>query len=127
MKDSMADYPECEKLLAATDRSQTCGELLEWLRSQGIHLMQYRPTIDRRPCPVCYTWGPLRHDHEQCGNCLADPGYVNIEFEAFVEDGRTIEQLLADFFGIDMAKADVERRAMLAALRAANDWSASEA
>lgn len=137
-----AAYPECEKLLAVTERSQTCGELLEWLRSEGLHFMRYKPTTDQRPCPVCrgrgYRMIPpdvaertereypgflkvLFGGHaEQCQNC-DDTGYVEITFDAWVEDGRTIEQILADFFGIDMAKVDVERRAMLDAVRAANE------
>lgn len=112
MKDSMADYPECEKLLAVTDRSQQIGEFLEWLPTQGIHRMRLAACshcegVDSDECWLCDGTGTMK--------------------ETWVPDGRTIEQLLADFFGIDMAKVDVERRAMLAALRAANDWSASEA
>lgn len=38
----MPDYPEHEKLKAIKDRSQACGEFIEWLNhSKRIHLAEY--------------------------------------------------------------------------------------
>lgn len=37
----MAKYPEHEKLSAVKDHSQVCGEFLDWIEQQGIHLAQY--------------------------------------------------------------------------------------
>jgi hypothetical protein len=41
----MGDYPEHEKLEKVKERSQACGEFLEWLDAEGIILA----TWDRRP------------------------------------------------------------------------------
>lgn len=38
---SKAKYPEHEKLHEVSDMSQVCGELLEWLETEGFHLAQY--------------------------------------------------------------------------------------
>jgi hypothetical protein len=40
--------------------------------------------------------------------------------EIFVHDGRSIEDLLAAWAGIDQKKIDAEKRAMLASLRKAS-------
>lgn len=34
-------YPEHEKLKLIVDKSQCCGDFLEWLSVQGIYLAQY--------------------------------------------------------------------------------------
>ena len=38
----MSKYPECEKLLAVQDRSQPISGFLEWLNSQGAHLLRWQ-------------------------------------------------------------------------------------
>lgn len=40
-------YPESAKLLAVSKESQVCGELLEWLASQGLYLCEVNPDSDR--------------------------------------------------------------------------------
>lgn len=35
-------YPECEKMSAVSDKSQVCGEFLEWLNAEkDLHLGSY--------------------------------------------------------------------------------------
>ena len=35
-------YPECEKMAAVRDKSQACGEFLEWLNAEkDLHLGSY--------------------------------------------------------------------------------------
>ena len=37
----MSDHPEHDKLHLVKDKSQTIGEFLEWLPTQGIHLCTF--------------------------------------------------------------------------------------
>ncbi len=82
-----SEYPECDKLLAAQERSQACGDFIEWLRDEKKLVLCEQ--IPRRGLPTVYR-----------------PAF-NI----------TTEQILAEFFGIDSKKLEKERRAMLGALR----------
>ena len=79
--------PELDKMLAVKAESQPIGEFLDWLGGEGIHLCTYR----------------------ESANGFAD-GF-------FVPDDRRIEQLLADYFDIDLQRAEEERTALLDAIR----------
>jgi hypothetical protein len=41
----MTDYPEHDKLALVKDETQAAGEFVEWLGSQGIHLMVWREDL----------------------------------------------------------------------------------
>jgi hypothetical protein len=91
-------YPEHEKLRAVQERSQSCGEFLEWLQSEkGIVLAEY----------VTPTWKELGYS--------AKPRKP-IE-QRLVPCTINVTKLLAKFFGIDAAKLDAEKDAMLDVLR----------
>jgi len=46
----MPKYPECEKLAAVHEKSQTIGAFLEWLETKDISLMLWCPGDNfRRP------------------------------------------------------------------------------
>lgn len=81
---------ECEKIVAVQDRSMAISEFLEWLDTQGICLCVV---------PKTKTYYP-------------GEGYDRFEP---ISGGR--EQLLADFFGIDLKKVEEERREILKQLR----------
>ena len=81
-------FPEHEKLTAIAAQSQAQGELLDWLRQSGRRLMRW------------HEWDEEGRHHED-----------------WVPDSRSIEAILAEFHGIDMARIDAEKRAMLAQLR----------
>lgn len=52
----MSDYPEHEKLKAVKDRSQACGEFLEWLAQQEYWLAEYDDDyIDLHPIRIPIT------------------------------------------------------------------------
>lgn len=89
-------YPEHEKMAAVRGRSEPAGELLEWLFSQGVSLMIWKETKE----PV--------------------GGGVVRRFEGFVSYSSNIQQILADWLGIDLDKIEREKRAMLASLAEAN-------
>jgi hypothetical protein len=74
----MADYPEHEKLKKISDKSQTVGDFLEWLNSQGIYLMTLEASM---------------HDE-------------------WTAPQKSRVTLLAEFFEIDQAKLEEEKRVM---------------
>jgi hypothetical protein len=41
------DYPEHDKLHKIQDQSQACGEFIDWLESQGLHLCEADPESGR--------------------------------------------------------------------------------
>lgn len=78
------EYPEHDKLAAIKAESQLLGEFLSWLDERGIRLSHYNPLGSRR---------------------AGDDGLVEI--------GRSREELLAEYFEIDLRKLDDEKRDML--------------
>ena len=83
----MSDHPEHEKLAAIKDKSQTIGEFLEWLPTQGITL-------------CTYYYGRKKGD---------DGGYCPA--------AASTTALLAKFFDIDLDKLESEKQQMLDSLR----------
>jgi hypothetical protein len=63
----VSEYPECEKLAEASKVTQPIGEFLDWLNSQGIHLMTYREDLtDSRPTdPDCRKRRRLGHEENR--------------------------------------------------------------
>lgn len=84
-------YPECAKLLAASKESQAQGEFLAWLQEEKAFVLA--------------EW-----DEEE-----------DIERAGLVPVCARIEDLLAEFHGIDMTKVENERRAMLEEMRKAHE------
>lgn len=107
-------YPEHDRLSAVAERSQEIGEFVEWLQIHGVHLMSWRALRDYRSCIRCDDG--TRMSGRPCTYCEGT-GRVPIEREQWVQDSRSITQLLADYFAIDLDQIEVEKRAMLDALR----------
>ena len=86
------DTPELEKIADNNDVSQVIGDFIEWLADdQNISLM-------------CYV-----------GSCDWDETH-----DVYAPNALTIEQLLAGYFGVDLAKAEKERQGLLTELRSKN-------
>jgi len=132
----VSDYPEHDRLAAISDQSQVCGEFLEWLQSEGLHLMRWRTGLtDTMACgpgwPSAVGGGHSRQLKlcadgvrrcMRCGKPLDEEGTYEVAVEnwvseGWVSEGRSIEQLLAAFFGIDLDKIETEKRQMLARMR----------
>jgi len=79
---------ECDKIVEAQERSIAISEFLQWMDTQKIVLCSWKET-------------------EESGFCSAYYQYTD----------RTKEQLLGDFFGIDLKKAEEERKEILRNLR----------
>ena len=83
-----SEYPECEKMAKVSDKSQTIGEFLDWLRGEaGYIIAEYGADSDKD----------------------RDEGPFPIH--------KSIEQLLADYFEIDLNKVETEKRKMLDKIR----------
>ena len=83
--------PELDRMLAVKEKSQTIGEFIEWLTNSSLMICEYGANT----CPFC-----------------------DDEIKALLPVRSTIEQLLADFFKIDLGKCEQERQQILADLRA---------
>jgi hypothetical protein len=158
-------YPEHGKQAQVIEQAQVVGEFLEWLASQGVHLMTWREDLqDLRPTdPECdqrrrgldepaacdpdsslrgkpfeaYWRTHCKHWHDQhreaegdakqglCCRCGGGNAYT-VTTRGFIHETRGIEQLLADWAGIDLKAIDAEKRQMLEEIRRANASAATE-
>ena len=92
-------YPECDKMKSVQPRSQLIGEFLEWLNQEkGVTLAKL---------------------HEHNADCFNEDGERDCGMctQSFYPIRYTIENLLAEFFEIDLEKVEREKRAMLKELR----------
>lgn len=80
-------HPETQKMIDAAPESQSIGEFVEWLSTKGMHIAEYAE----------YEKGVLRSQ--------------------LVPVSRGIEDILAEYFGIDLKAVEKERREILASLR----------
>lgn len=93
------ESPECERMCAVAPYSQKIGEFLEWVRdTHGAFLA-------------------VPHEHSE--GCEDEDGdrMCGLHREELCYFGKSIPDLLAEFFEIDMDKVESERRAILAALQ----------
>jgi hypothetical protein len=129
----MSKYPECEKVQEIQKESQAIGEFLEWLTGEKGYTIckwmedekqveedEYLPVHgeDMAKCKTCGRPVP------SLNNRFTDFCTVGCwrEFNTFTIFGERIsdidiEQLLAEFFKIDLNKIEEEKRQMLDKIR----------
>jgi hypothetical protein len=138
----MIETPELNKRSEVLELASKLGEFLDWLEEQGVHLAKYLPVLDP---PVRYSVvlcgreeGCWRvHDQHSLSTTGLMPSHYAFEDEAqevvaeleqerrrYAEENPRFqpytphkEQLLADYFQIDLNKIEKERRALLDELR----------
>lgn len=98
----MQSYPEHEKLATIGDKSQACGEFMEWLQ-QRYTIAEY-------------------HVHHPTGCYVGVTRTCGTSDQVLYTASINLRELLAEFFEIDKAKLEAEKRAMLA-LQAARHTS----
>ena len=111
----MNDYPEHDKLHAVSEESQRIGDFLDWLREQRINLMVYRDDIS--DTVDCWAFFDKEPHPETCRGGCGGTGVKTIRREGWVPESRGIEQLLADYYGIDLRKLEAEKRRVLEEIR----------
>lgn len=102
--------PTLEKMRAVHPRSQAIGEFIEWLRHHKGWV------IAERHChgPQCEGWD---EDRDKFNPGRGEPRCEFYDGQLF-EASFSIEQLLAEYFEIDLGEADKEKRALLESLQA---------
>jgi len=109
------EYPEHDKLQGIQAKSQAIGEFLEWLQSgeadsdgfeRPIFLAHYRLTTE--------VWSKTEGRYIELPQ---NEWRVSNRITPVTQNNR---RLIAQFFGIDEAKLENEKRAMLTALRKEN-------
>lgn len=80
------ETPECDRMLAVRDQSQAIGEFIDWLNYEHEVFLARYEDLDDYSQPVLMTFH------------------------------RNMNELLAEFFGIDLAKVEAEKRAILDSL-----------
>jgi hypothetical protein len=142
----MSETPELDKRSKVLEDSHKLGFFLDWLGEQGIQLGKYVALLDPPnryvvvECPHKCDGGCWRvEDTDSISITGLDGHHYESEAEAHglaadLEDKRLAkaqenpvfqpvygskEQLLADYFEIDLDKIETERRALLDALRKA--------
>lgn len=88
-------HPECTKARAVSEESHAIGEFLD---TSGYVLAH---------------WIDCEDYHESGGHCQAGSHLMPVP--------GSIEKVLADYFKIDLAKVETEKRAMLASIQKANE------
>lgn len=125
-------YPEHEKLHPQVEFSQRCGEFVVWLNEvHSILLAKYDEKQDA--CRNCQHedehrarqdkggWWYCTFEDDATGECC---DCDNADFgnpDRLYPQNMTLNDLLAEFFGIDRAKLEAEKRQMLTEMRAANE------
>lgn len=146
--------PELDKMKAANaDGSQQIGAFLDWLlnaRSPHVSFGQWAEEIEvpcQRQPPEAQrmsddlldlfsdlTGKKVDHDRSRWAahprRCVCEgTGYVKVPrvTEAFVPIHLRIQGILAEYYGINEDEAERERMAVLAYVRAMNDWEEADA
>ncbi len=107
--------PELEKMKVVRERSQEIGDFLEWCRGRGAVL-----AVQHKHDAGC---GEIVKDKDPFVNVInvlvgRDCGLKNDEYAPLTYN---IEKLLAEYFQIDLERAESEKRALLDYIRAVNE------
>jgi hypothetical protein len=124
--------PEHDKFRPYQEDANIIGDFVEWLKEQHIRFMKWGDEIWEEKCKysepwlnfgeknfICingikykwsYFWSKGHEPGEELGKCenCDNEGYEQHSKENWISDGRSIQQLIADYFGIDKKKFDEE-------------------
>ncbi len=114
--------PELDKMLQVKEKSQNIGEFLEWLQdTQKISLCKYKNE------EIIYIDKDFEERVNACDNELDkqalrmnNPNKVNYVNAGWHKELCSIESILAEYFQIDLIKAEKERSALLQSIRESN-------
>lgn len=152
MTSGLPPTPTLERLGTISDDSQKLGEFLHWLKDEGWQLCRWQEEIEdeeicvdpfhyrrtqaevaveglieldaelhgRKPPQTDRSWRP----NPDCTACQGS-GLIRRTRRGWNYDGRTVEQVLAAYFQIDLEAAEQERRALLQHLREQHEDAAA--
>ena len=105
---------ELEKMESVKNQSQEIGEFLEWIFEKGWHLSRYLSAEEYES-----------DENVEMGNSMFDGDASlrrhRIKERELIQIQINIEKLLAEYFEIDLTKAERERRELLLSLRKRRD------
>ena len=110
-------YPEHEKLHKVKEEAQAAGDFIEWYRASGFCLAQWHDSR-YEPCLACEH--PVYHgiwDGCQEEDCDCKNEGENFIPEGLYRDFRQTEEILAEYFDIDLRKLNYEKDMMLSKIR----------
>jgi hypothetical protein len=124
-----SEYPEHETLSEFKEQSQAIGGFLDWLTDhKKVQRMVWFDGEVSEPCPFQgshdsaawrdgkYVTISGRVTSRDCDTC-AGTGTYKHRVREWRHLHQSVESLLAEYFGIDLAKLEAEKRAMLAEIR----------
>jgi len=116
------EYPECERLADVRDESKEIGAFLEWYMSKkngALYLYKEEGDNGEPKWLDADSGEPVEYDRtaDLNGKIKLNPNYNSWRSDYYM-DNTSIENLLAEYFDIDMKKVEEERQAMLNKLRA---------
>jgi hypothetical protein len=101
-------YPECEKMQKVSLQSNVVGEFLDWLSNKkNLSICEFHDAEDDSPFIDKDTGKPAGLYHN---NSITNPDYYPTGHYPY---HYQIEELLAEFFEIDLNKVEQERRQIL--------------
>jgi len=114
----MGNWPECEKMAAVHEQSRVISNFLDWLDEGGMRIAEYPKRCghfrEGRHCKQ----HPER-EWPECGTGCED--YDGEEMSDLEQVRMSKEQLLANYFEIDLQAVERERCAMLEECRKAQE------
>lgn len=112
------EYPECEKMKAASEDSQVIGEFLEWLGQQGIQLCKYqKEDVYHFESEEAESQYNELSRIEQSAWRYNNPSKFGTTYQGYNLVNINTEKLLAQYFKIDLNKVEQEKRQIINSLR----------
>lgn len=125
----MTTHPEHARLSAVREQHRELERFLSWLDTDGVVLMRWGTVTEAMPCmgegglfgPGCEDGmvDPGGDGERECRECSGTGTGREVPTLGWVRDGRSVEDLLADRFGLDVEALQAERGEMLNAMRTA--------
>jgi hypothetical protein len=120
---TVPECPECDRMGDVNEESQAQGEFLDWLQ-QEKHWTLCEPhkhtdecyTLGLTPKELVEQHGQHMHSGERADGRFCTPQY-GMRDGQMMSVAFTTEKLLAEFHGIDLAKVEKEKRAVLDYIR----------
>ncbi len=113
------ETPELDKIAENNRKSQSIGQFLEWLQSEKNICFCITPEIHKALLYEDLNAGKMteKEYYEAIDDIDKELKFTNTEF-AYIPSPLNIEKTLAEYFGVDLKKAEKERQGLLAEIRA---------
>lgn len=115
------ETPELDKIVANKTASQAIGHFLEWLQGERHICFCITPQVHYDLIHASFEAGEMTE--EQCEEAVDSVDetlkYGNADF-TYIPSPLNTEKVLAEFFGVDLVKAEEERQGLLDEIRANN-------